>query len=86
MKNKNINYFWITTIILLFFSIKIKAQQNTLSPTNKQAQTELEGEEKRAKEKQSKEEKRAKKSTDKISDRKKYKGIAKRKKKHPENH
>lgn len=86
MKNKNITYFCITAIILLAFSIKINAQQNTSSSTNKQAQTELEGEQKRGKEKQSKEEKRAKKSTDKISDRKKYKGISKRKKKNPENH
>lgn len=86
MKNKNTNYFWITAIILLFFSTKINAQQNSSSTTNKQAQTELEAEQKRGKEKQSKQEKRAKKSTDKISDRKKYKGISKRKKNHPENH
>lgn len=86
MKNKNTTYLWIATILFLFFSTKTTAQQNTPSATNKQAKTELEAEQKRGKEKQSREEKRAKKSGDKISDRKKYKGISKRKKNHPENH
>jgi F0F1-type ATP synthase membrane subunit b/b' len=86
MKNKKIICFYIVTILFLLFSSPTKAQQKTPSATNKQAQTELESEQKRGKEKQSKEEKRAKKSVDKISDRKKYKGISKRKKNHPENH
>jgi hypothetical protein len=84
MEHKNTKYFWIATIVILFYSTAAKAQHHKPANTNKQAKKEIKAEQNREKHKQSSEEKNAKKEENGINSKARYKAIKKKKEKNPE--